>query len=91
MCLSMFEAMKPTKQNLSFVLTFISIIGLLTLAFYKGVDISMSLPAVLGIYVGARAGQKSLAIYAASKDENADTHAVIRDLEGASKKVDSPE
>ena len=91
MGLGMFKAMKPTKQNLSFVLTFISVVGLLNLAFFKGVDISMSLPAVLGIYIGARAGQKSLAIYAASKDETADTHAIIRDLEGTPGKVDSPE
>lgn len=89
---SFFKYFKPNQTNLGFLLTFISILGLFTLAFTKGVDIGATLPVILATYIGARAGEKSMAMMAASKDPNADTRQVIHDLEhGPGIKMDNPD
>jgi hypothetical protein len=59
------------------ILTFISVTGLLGLAFFKGVDITMSLPAVLGLYLGAKTSEKASAHLAASRDPSCNTAEVI--------------
>ena len=70
------------KNNLSFVLSLIATVGLLALAWFKGVDISMTLPAIVTGYVLGRAGTKASHAWSASKDPNADTQKVIEKLEG---------
>jgi len=70
------------KNYLSFFLTLICIVGSLALAWFKGIPLDMLLPSLLGIYVLGRTGQKGMAYFAASKDETADTRAVIQDLDG---------
>jgi len=74
----------PIKNYLSFVLTLISILGSLALAWCKNTDVGALLPALLGIYVVGRTSQKGMAYFAASKDKKADTRAVIKDLNGIS-------
>lgn len=84
--------MKPNQANLGFVLTFISIVGLFLLAFFKNVDINATLPVILATYVGARASEKIVSINAACKDANCDTRQVIHDLEhGTGPQVDKPD
>lgn len=65
------------KPYATFILTLISIIGSLVLAFSKNTDISVLLPTLLGIYVGAKAGVTANGHWAASKDKEADTTSVI--------------
>jgi uncharacterized membrane protein YadS len=65
------------KQSLSFVLTFIALLGVLALAWFKDVDVQMLLPSILGIYIVGRTTHKVSAVWAASKDPNADTHKAI--------------
>lgn len=68
------------KNYLSFILTLICILGSLALGWFKGVDQTVLLPSLLGLYVLGRAGQKSVAMFAASKDPNCDTENVINSL-----------
>jgi uncharacterized membrane protein YfcA len=60
-----------------FFLTLISIVGLIALAFYKDIDITMALPAVLGLYLGAKTSEKASAHFAASRDPSCNTAEVI--------------
>lgn len=61
------------KNKLSFLLTFISVIGVLLLAWFKNVDIQVLLPSVLGIYIVGRTTTNVSTAWAASKDPQADT------------------
>ncbi len=76
-----FLGLRANKQNFGFICTITCLFGLLALAFFKGVDVSASLPVVLGTYLGSRAVEKSTAFAMASKDPKCDTRAVINDLE----------
>jgi len=66
----------------TFILTFISIIGALGLAYFKDVDIVVLLPSILGIYVSGQSVGRVSAQWAASKDGTADTQQVIKDTGG---------
>jgi hypothetical protein len=70
------------KNNLSFVLSLVATLGLLVLAFFKDVDISMTLPAIVTGYVLGRAGNKASNVWAASKDPGADTINAIEKTDG---------
>jgi ABC-type proline/glycine betaine transport system permease subunit len=72
------------KHYLSFILTMICVLGLFALAWFKDVDILSTLPIVLGTYVGARTVEKTVAVRSAASDPNADTRAVIKDVNGES-------
>ena len=61
------------KNKLSFILTLISVIGLLALAWFKNVDLQMLLPSVLGIYILGRTTTSVSSAWAASKDPHANT------------------
>jgi len=63
-----------------FFLTFISVIGLFVLAFEKGVDITVALPTILGIYLGAKTSEKASAHWAASRDPSTSTAEVIANV-----------
>jgi len=65
------------KEFSTFILTLIAIAGTLLLGIVNGTDVSGSIPTILGIYVGGRSVVKSSAHWAASKDPNADTKAVV--------------
>jgi hypothetical protein len=77
-----FDILEKMKNYFSFFLTLICILGSLALAWFKGISLEVLLPSLLGIYVLGRTGQKGMAYFAASKDETADTRAVIQDLDG---------
>lgn len=85
--MSLMSILKNTnlmKHYLSFMLTLVSILGLFALAWFKDVEITAVLPIVLASYIGARTIEKTVSISAASKDPNADTRQVIRDINGDS-------
>ena len=65
------------KEFSTFILTLISILGILLLGVLNGTDVSGTIPTILGIYIGGRSVVKSSAHWAASKDPNADTKAVV--------------
>jgi len=65
------------KNKLSFVLTLLSILGVLALAWFKAINIEILLPSLLGIYVAGRTAHKVSAGIAASKDPNANTAEVL--------------
>jgi heme O synthase-like polyprenyltransferase len=69
------------KPYATFLLALISIVGSLVLAFAKNTDITVLLPTLLGIYIGAKAGVTANSHWAASKDSNADTSSVIKDTD----------
>lgn len=61
----------------SFILVLLSVIGLFLLAFFKGVDISMSLPTLVSMYVLSKVAGRVSDGWASSKDPNADTNEAI--------------
>lgn len=71
----------PTKQNFGFIATMTCMMGMFGLAYFKGIDITSSMPVILATYLGARAAEKGTAYMAASKDPNCDTRGLINDLE----------
>jgi len=67
--------------NGPFILTFISIAGVLALSILKNADLNL-LSTLLGLYLGSTATRTVSAHWAASKDKDADTASVINSLEG---------
>lgn len=61
------------KNKLSFILTFISVIGVLMLAWFKNVNIDLLLPTILATYILGRTSTNISTVWAASKDPKADT------------------
>jgi hypothetical protein len=76
----LFSNFSVMKNYLSFLLTLISILGALGLAYFKGVDVSSLLPTLLGIYVVSKSTEKSAMAWAASSDPKADTGEVIKEM-----------
>jgi uncharacterized membrane protein YfcA len=74
------ELIKMFAPFRGFFLTFISVLGLFGLAFTKGVDINATLPVVLGLYLGAKTGEKMSAHAAASRDPSCSTAEVISQI-----------
>jgi hypothetical protein len=68
------------KNKLSFLLTFISVVGLFLLAWFKNVDVQIMLPSVLGVYIVGRTTTNISSAWAASKDTNANTVQAIQIL-----------
>lgn len=75
------KSMELIRTKLGFIITLISVVGLLLLAWFKGVDISMSLPTIIGLYLVGRSATSISHVWAVSKDEKADTVETIRELE----------
>jgi hypothetical protein len=61
------------QNKLSFILTFISIVGILLLAWFKNVNIEVMLPSILATYILGRTTHSVSNVWAASKDPNANT------------------
>ena len=61
------------KSKLSFILTFISVMGIFLLAWYRNINIEVLLPSVLGIYILGRTTTNVSTALAASRDPSADT------------------
>jgi len=70
-----------TKKIMQYTLAVVSVLGVLALAWFKSVDISMLLPTILGLYWGGHAAQNISTGWALSKDPNADTAAGIDNME----------
>jgi xanthine/uracil permease len=68
-------------KNGPFILTFISLVGVIVMAIFKNGDLSL-LATLLGLYLGSTASRAVSSHWAASKDALADTAAVISDVEG---------
>jgi len=66
------------KEFSSFVLCLVSLLGLFLVSLINNIDITGTIPTVLAIYIGGRSVVQSSAHWAASKDPNADTQAVIK-------------
>lgn len=77
-----FKNVNLMKHYFSFILTMTSVLGFFTLAWFKGTDIGSVIPVVIGLYIGSRSLEKSVAVVSASRDGKADTRAVINDLNG---------
>lgn len=78
--IALFSNFSVMKNYLSFLLTLISILGALGLAYFKGVDITSLLPTLLGIYIVSKTTEKSNMIWAASKDPQSNTQEVIKEM-----------
>lgn len=61
------------KSKLSFLLTFMSVVGIFALAWFRNVDIQVLLPSVLGMYILGRTTTNVSTAWAASRDPQADT------------------
>jgi hypothetical protein len=61
------------KNKMSFILTFISVVGCLLLAWFKNVNIEIMLPSILAIYIIGRTTAAASNVWAASRDPSADT------------------
>jgi len=71
----------PIKSYATMALATICIVGTLGLAFFKDVDISVMLPTLLAIYVGAKAAVAGNGAWAASRDEKADLQSIMKDTD----------
>ena len=69
------------KTRLSFILTLISIVGLFALAFVKNIDVTSTIPVVLGVYVASKSTTKIMHSINASKDPRCNTANVISRLD----------
>ncbi|MEM4379361.1 MAG: hypothetical protein QXL01_01560 [Thermoplasmatales archaeon] len=69
------------RAYLGFLLTLISVMGCLVLAWFKGTDIEFMLPTILGIYISAKTVERTTAVWSASRDSKADTRAILRDMD----------
>lgn len=88
--------MSMLKDKLSFLMAAFVIVGFFLLFWIKGVNLASEIVTITGMYVVGRAAQKGWMASVAGKDHNADTAAVIRDLEGKPRldpqpPADSPE
>lgn len=70
------------RSYLSFVLTLISIIGVLAAHFVRGTDIELLLPSVLGIYVLGRTSERVMTVKSASQDEHSNAVDAIKAMDG---------
>jgi len=78
----MLHSVSGVKNYLSFFLTLISIVGVLLLAWFKGIELDLLLPSLLGLYITGRTVEKSSAHWSASKDSAANTEKVIEMVSG---------
>jgi len=76
-----FKNLGMMKAYLGFILTLISIVGCLTLCWFKGIDISLTLPTLLGIYISGKTVERTAAVMSVAKDPAADTRQVIADMD----------
>lgn len=69
-----------------------SLVGVFALAFTceKGVDLTLLVPAILGVYISGESVKRVGTVMAAAKDPNADTEDVIRMLTGREKPTAKP-
>jgi hypothetical protein len=70
----------PLKNYLQFMLSLVTILSVLLVGWYLKVDVSGSLVAVFGIYITGRSLTFGAAAVSASRDNAADTRAVIGDV-----------
>lgn len=75
------KSLEIIQTRLGFVITLVSVVGLIGLAWFKGVDITMALPTVVGLYLTGRTASAVSHVWAASKDPNADTAEIVKELE----------
>lgn len=73
--------------NGPFTLSFLAMTGVMILAVGKDADVNTLLPTLLGLYLATKGGTSISAHWAASKDPNTDTAAMIREVEGLAKKA----
>lgn len=86
-------------QRTSFVLSLLSLTGVLALLWFQkipGTSADFLIPAILGVYITGESAKKISAHYNARLDEDANTTDVIMSLEGkataaASKPAQAPE
>jgi len=76
-----FQNVRLMRAYLGFILTFISVLGCLALAWHKGVDIEFMLPTILGIYISGKTLERASAVVAASRDPKADTNQLVKDMD----------
>jgi hypothetical protein len=74
--------MNILKDKLSFLMSAVVILGFFLLFWIKDVNLASEIVTIVGMYVVGRAAQKGWMVSAAAKDPNADTEAVIREVEG---------
>lgn len=78
---SILKNVKLMKAYLGFILTLISVIGCLALAWFKDYEIEFMLPTILGIYISAKTVERTTAVWSVSKDSKADTRQIIKDMD----------
>ena len=71
------KALSGMKNYLAFILCLFSIAGFFVLSWFKGTDVSISVPSIVGLYIAGRGAAQVSSHWAASKDPEADTAAVI--------------
>lgn len=81
MVLKILQDLRPTKQNFSFLLSALSIVGFFILAWFKGADILVVIPTILGLYFGSKSAEKMNAQLQARLDPTVNTGEVIQKLE----------
>ena len=68
------------KRYLQFTLSVLCLAAILAVGWYLDVDVSGNIVAVLAIYIGGRSINFGAAAISSSRDETADTRAIINDM-----------
>jgi hypothetical protein len=71
------------KDNRTFLMCAVSIVGVIGLNFYNGLDISILLPTIIGIYATSRTTQKVSAHYNARQDTDSDLDNIIKTMDNS--------
>ena len=80
-----------SAKNGAFFVTVLTVLLVAGLAFFKGVDASSTLPALVGLFLGQTATRAVSSHFAASRDPQCDTAKIIREVEGlAPNKQEAP-
>ena len=73
-----------SAKNSAFFVTVMTILLVAGLAYFKDVDATSTLPALVGLFLGQTATRAVSSHFAASRDPQCDTAKIIREVEGLS-------
>jgi hypothetical protein len=71
--------LRPNRESFEWLLVMFTVMGFFVIMAWKGTDLASSICVIVGSYLSAKATVKASAHWAASKDPNADSSAIIKE------------
>ena len=69
------------KDRLGFILCMTGIVGLLLIAYFKGIDASNPIVMIIASFIGGKAYQNTVMVQSAAQDKAADTVKAIEEMD----------